>query len=243
MASTSNFSKLNLTPELLRQYIDASLHNASELLNEAMLLASNEHHARAYFLAVAAIEEAGKSVLAFDAQGRNLSDPAITTKLKHSMEDHPTKIRSAFTGWLMASPNIRDAIMPIVDHMIHLQHGREPSMYTEIREDSTIQTPSQAVRKVAARDCIRLASQCLIHTYKHVTETIPRQWTRHEDELFCMKSKDFQKIMNTADFWWYYIEQLESGQKDFAKSVIQYRTEFVLKGRSFQPDNKESGET
>lgn len=244
MASATDFSKLNLTAELLRQYCDASLCNASELLNEASLLGANSHHARAYFLAVAAIEETGKALTAFDAQGRNLRDPAVTKKLKQSMEDHPSKIRAAFTGWLMASPIIRDVVMPMVDLMIHLQHGREPSMYTEIRGDTaTVQSPSKVVREVAARDCVRLASQCLAYARKHVAETTPRQWTRQDDELFAMKSTEYQKIMNTADFWWYHIAQLESGQQDFSQSVVRYRKEFLLNGKQFQPNREVNGGT
>ena len=235
MASTTDFSKLNITAELLRQYSDASLCNASELLDEASLLAASSHHARAYFLAVAAIEETGKSLLAFDSQGRNLRDPAVTRKLQKSMEDHQSKIRAAFTGWLMASPVIRDVVMPMIGLMIDLQHGREPSMYTEIRGNTaTVQSPTQVVREIAARDCVRLASQCLAYARKHVSETTPRQWTRQEDELFAMKSTEYQKIMNTENFWWYYIAQAESGQKDFSQSVVRYRKEFLLSDKQFQ---------
>lgn len=132
--------------------------------------------------------------------------------------------------------------MPMVDLMIHLQRGREPSMYTEIRGDTaTVQSPSQVVREVAARDCVRLASQCLAYAHKHVAETTPRQWTRQDDELFAMKSTEYQKIMNTADFWWYHIAQLESGQQDFSQSVVRYRKEFLLSGKQFQPSHEVNG--
>jgi len=66
-----------------------------------------------------------------------------------------------------------------------------------------------------------------------------RQWTRLEDELFAMKSSDYQKIMKTADFWWYYIAQVESGQQDFSQSVVRYRKEFLLSGKQFQPGCEE----
>ena len=72
----------NLTATLLLSYSEAALRNADELLSEASLLRDHDHMARAYFLAVACIEEAGKALLAFDAQNRNLSDPAVCTKLK-----------------------------------------------------------------------------------------------------------------------------------------------------------------
>ncbi|WP_323718188.1 AbiV family abortive infection protein [Paracoccus aminovorans] len=81
-----------LTATLLRSYSEAALRNADELLAEASLLLEHDHMARAYFLAVACVEEAGKALLAFDSQNRNLSDPAVCTKLKKSMESHGEKI-------------------------------------------------------------------------------------------------------------------------------------------------------
>ena len=244
MSFSAVFSKINLTPQLLREYGDAAIRNASDLLEEASLLGANAHWARAYFLAVAAIEETGKALLAFDAQGRNLLDPTVTTKLKRSMEDHPSKIRAAFTGWLAASPIVRDVVLPMVDLMIHLQQGREPSMYTEIRADTnTVQLPADVVRETAARDCIRLASDCLTHARRHMAETTPQRRTRAEDRLYAMKTTQFQKIANTKDFWWYYIAQLESGQKDFAQAVVQYRKEFFIKGQQFKGAREERGGT
>ena len=73
-----------LTTTLLRFYSEAALRNAEELLTEASLLCHHDHMARAYFLAVACVEEAGKALLAFDAQNRNLSDPVVSTKLKNN---------------------------------------------------------------------------------------------------------------------------------------------------------------
>lgn len=241
MSSHTDFSTIKLSPQLLREYGDAALKNASDLLEEALLLHTNGHRARAYFLAVAAIEETGKALLAFDAQGRNLLDPAVTTKLKKTMEDHPSKIRAAFTGWLAASSNLRETVMSMVDLMIHLHRGREPSMYTDIRSDTnTVQVPANVVRVEAARDCIRLATDCLAHARRHIVETSPLQRTRAEDQLFAMKSTEYQKIANTEDFWWYYIAQLESGQKDFAEAVVQYRSEFFLKGKQFKCASEEA---
>lgn len=62
------------TVELLKEYSDAALENAAELLQEASVLHAQGYRARAYFLAVAGIEETGKAVIAFDGQGRNLRD-------------------------------------------------------------------------------------------------------------------------------------------------------------------------
>lgn len=161
-----------------------------------------------------------------------------------SMEDHPSKIRAAFVGRLISSPVIRDAVMPAIDLMIHLLHGREPSMYTEIRRDTaTVQFPSKVVREAAAQDCIRVAGNCLAYTRKHVTETKPSQKTRADDELFSMKATEMLKIMNTEDFRWYYIAQLESGQKDFSMAVVQYCKEFFIAGKAFRENQGQSGGT
>ncbi|MEO5954540.1 MAG: AbiV family abortive infection protein [Nitrospiraceae bacterium] len=126
-------AEFRFTVELLREYSAAALQNAAELLEEASLLHENGRAARAYFLAVASIEETGKALQAFDAQGRNLADSAVTAKLRRSMEDHLQKIAAAFTAMLLASQDIPKAVMPAVELMIHLKHGREPSMYTDIR--------------------------------------------------------------------------------------------------------------
>ncbi|WP_282029502.1 AbiV family abortive infection protein [Paracoccus marcusii] len=84
-----------MTKLLLQHYSEAALRNADDLIAEATLLRDHDHMARAYFLAVACIEEAGKALLAFDSQNRDLSDPAVCTKLKRSMENHGDKINYA----------------------------------------------------------------------------------------------------------------------------------------------------
>lgn len=128
--------------------------------------------------------------------------------------------------------------------MIDLKHGREPSMYTDIRLDSLkVQVPAAVVRKTAAHDCIRLAMDCLALAEKHMAGKPPERRTRAEDQLFSMKSGQFQKIANTADFWWYYIAQLESGKKDFAQAVIQYKREYLMKDRQFKESTSESNDT
>ena len=221
--------------ELLREYCTAALQNASELLEEASLLFSKGHAARAYFLAVASIEETGKAMQAFDAQGRNLGDSAVTAKLRRAMEDHSQKITSAFTPMLLASPDISDDLLPAVKLMVHLKHGREPSMYTDIRyQKSKVQVPTAVVRNVAARDCVQFARDCLVHARKHIAEKIPETRSRAEDEFFTMKSSQLQDLMNTEGFWWYYIAQLEAGKKDFAAAVVAYKRDFVSKGMTFK---------
>ena len=237
-------SEFRFTVDLLREYSAAALQNAGELLEEASLLYANGHAARAYFLAVASVEETGKALQAFDAQGRNLGDSAVTAKLRRAMEDHSQKITAAFTAMLQASQNIRDAVMPAVDLMIHLKRGREPSMYTDIRyEESKLNVPTVLVRDVAARDCVQLARDCLAHARRHISEKKPQARSRAEDELFAMKSGQFQKVANTEGFWGYYIAQLESGNQDFAAAAVAYQRDCVSKGKTFKRPDEEKGDT
>lgn len=226
--------------DLLREYSRAALQNAGELLEEAALLYENGHAARGYFLAVASIEETGKALQAFDAQGRNLGDSAVTAKLRRAMEDHSRKITAAFTAMLLASSNLRNAVIPTVNLMIHLERGREPSMYSDIRyESSTVQTPAAMVRDSAAKDCVRLARECLTHARKHIAEKKPEVRSQAEDQLFAMKTGQFQKIANTEGFWWYYISQLEAGKRDFAAAVVEYQEDFASKGKTFKGPDRE----
>lgn len=226
-----------LTREVLGDYSDAALANADSLLDEARLLLHHGHFARTYFLAVAAMEETGKALIAFDGLGRNLSDPAVRTKLERSMENHRSKINAAFSAWIMASANVREAVIPAVNLIIALTHGREPSMYTDIRADTgEVQRPSVVVREVAARDSVRLAIQCIEHARSRIANDEPGLKTRAEDQLFAMKAAQYREIANTEDFWWYYISELEAGRQDWALAVVTYRTEFVLRNRKFLPD-------
>lgn len=237
-------SEFRFTVDLLREYSAAALQNAGELLEEAALLYANAHAARAYFLAVASIEETGKALQAFDAQGRNLGDSALTAKLRRAMEDHSQKITAAFTAMLQSSPNIREAVMPAVELMIHLKRGREPSMYTDIRyKESKLNVPTVLVRDVAARNCVRLARDCLAYASRHIAEKKPQARSRAEDQLFAMKSGQFQKMANTEGFWWYYIAQLESGKQDFAAAAVAYQRDFVSKGKTFERPDEEKGDT
>jgi AbiV family abortive infection protein len=228
-------TQFQYTISLLSDYSAAALENADRLLEEASLLLAGGHRARAYFLAVAAIEEVGKAVLAFDGQGRNLKYSAVTAKLRRAMEDHSQKVTAAFTPTLLASPDLREALMPLVDLMIHVKRGREPSMYTDINyESGEVQQPMAVVREVAARDCVRLANDCLRAARRHFTEKIPSTRSAADDALFAMKSEQMNKILNIEGFWWYYLEGMKTGDQEFAAAVIRYQREYVAKGRTYQ---------
>jgi AbiV family abortive infection protein len=161
-------SDFRFTVELLREYSSVALRNADELLQEASLLYENRRTARAYFLAVASIEETGKALLAFTGQGRNLNDPAVTTKQRQVMENHSQKIGAAFLPTMDVNPPDRDEIMACVNLSIQLIRGREPSMYTDIDyATSEIQVPKARVRDIAAKNCVHIAGLCLANARKY----------------------------------------------------------------------------
>lgn len=219
------------------QYCNAALSNAQELLKEATLLFNNHYSARAYFLAVAAIEEIGKAVQAFEGKGRNLKDPAVCTRLKLQFEDHSQKITSAFIPWLLVSPNLRDEVMSFVNLQIGVKRGREPSMYTDIHSDGPkVTTPESAVRLEAANNCIRLATAVLSHTLPYVKNGTPKVTTRIQDEFFAMKPTIFPKMAKTADFWEYYISRMEAGDKALETAVTEYNKNYFSKNIKYKPD-------
>jgi len=225
----------NLTASLLHSYSEAALHNADELLVESLLLRDHDHMARAYFLAVSCIEETGKALLAFDSQYRNLTDPAVCKKLKTSMESHGQKINYALSIWAVNSPDLREAFKVALDLTFHVKHGREPSMYSDLRTDpDRVQTPREIVRATAARDCIRLAKNCLAHAQCPVGEKIPAKFSAAQDRLFTMKPAKIQEMLNMEDFWWYYISIREAGQQDIAEAVLGYERDHIKTGTQFR---------
>lgn len=233
-----------MTADILRTYSEAALRNAGELLVEASLLRDHDHMARAYFLAVACVEETGKALLAFDAQNRNLSDPAVCTRLKASMESHGQKINYALSIWALSSAEPRDALKVALHLILHLKHGREPSMYSDLRTDpERAQTPREVVRASAARDCVRLAENCLAHARRHVSEKTPFKFTTAQDRLFTMKSAKFKQMLNTEDFWWYYISRMKAGEQDIAEAVLGYERDHIKTGTPFRPSETSGEET
>ncbi|HWQ95122.1 MAG TPA: AbiV family abortive infection protein [Gammaproteobacteria bacterium] len=224
-----------LTAELLDSYQHAALDNARELLDEARVLLSNDYFARAYFLSLASIEEAGKAYIAFDAKGRNLKDEGLCTKIKERLEDHSGKITSAFVGWISFSDSPREAVKTSVDLMIHLKRGREKSMYIDLKSDGiTLSIPREVVRPVAARDCTRLAENCLHHTERYIQDNKPSKRTTYQDKLLCIKQKTLTEMLNTEDFWEYYIDQLEHGNNSYDQAVVTYHDGFYKKKKVFK---------
>ena len=224
-----------LTKSLLRSLSDAAIKNARELYSEAELLRDHGHMARAYFLATSSIEEAGKALLAFDSQNRNLSDPAICKKIKSSTEDHRTKTIYALIQWALASSDKTTALKTALDLIIHLNRGREPSMYSGLRSSPDRgQIPSEIVRDAAAIDCVKLALGCLENAEAHLNETIPPEYSTKQDRLLTMKNGTYREILNVEDFWWFHISRHKNGREDFAENLLEYQHQFLNKQKTFR---------
>ena len=189
------------TKELLEEYSTAALNNAKDLIEKGQILLNQGHLARAYFIGVAAIEEIGKSFTAFDAQGRNLNDSAVTAKIRNSLENHSSKINAAFHASISSHGDLKNELQGIIDLIIALKYGREPSMYTDINyENGKIKKPEEVVREVAAKDCIRLAQHCYYKTEEHLKIKQPTKRNKHEDAFYSMKSTQTTRLFNSEDF-------------------------------------------
>lgn len=225
----------DLTDELLVSYREAALDNSRQLIEEAQLLLSKEYYARTYFLALASIEETGKAQILFDAMGRDLSDLGLCNMIKKRIEMHSYKIISAFIAWLQKSENQKEAVQEYVDITVHLKRGREKSMYTDVKSNILgLSKPNEVVRPVAARDCLHIAVNCLHHTEQHIKNSSPRKTSKYEDKLYCLNTDKMTKMMNTEDFWEYYIDQLKQGNNDHAMTSVKYYDEYFSKNQTFK---------
>ncbi len=223
-----------LTRELLDAYQNAALANARELLNEAQLLLSEKHHARAYFLALACIEETGKAYLAFDARGRNLNDDAVCRKVKERFEDHSSKIVSAFKAWSTSTDSSKETIRISVGLVTDIRHGRERSMYVDVDEDGTCPAvPHDVVRPAAAMDCVKLAALCLHHTESYVKKNVHLQKTSYQDKLLNIKADTLKSVFGKTDFWEYYVDQCNKGETDLNRAMVLYHDAYYRKKKQF----------
>lgn len=225
-----------MTKESLELLVVASLENARSLIDEAELLLKHSHIPRAYFLAVASIEEIGKAIIAFEGQGRNLSDRAVQSKLFKTIIDHKSKIISAFVGSLKTTDpaNMEEAIEAATGLMSGLKAGREPSMYTELLTDGTIQSPATIVRKIAATDVIRLAKHCHARAEKYLSTTTPSMRSQSDNFVYTMKKAVHAAILGSSDFWWYHIDQIKRGSPEMSDSILSYHTDYYSKGFTFK---------
>lgn len=221
--------------KFLTEYGNASIENAQQILDDAKILLSHKSFARAYFLAVAAIEEAGKAYMAFASRGRNLSDKGLKKKIQEMFESHSQKIGSAFNGWIDKSSNPRESIEAALDLMIHLKHGREKSMYVDANPDNSISIPMEIIRPAAAIDSVKVAENCVHHTKTHISENHPPSFSSFDDKLFCLKSDKMHEILNNGDFGEYLLSELKQhgGNFNFSKIIVTYHDKYFSRRKRF----------
>ena len=124
--------------------------------------------------------------------------------------------------------------------MIALKRGREPALYSVVnRISGELFEPNDVVRPTAARDCVKIAVNCLGHTQTQLTEQDPVEFTAAQDKMYAMKSGTVNNLLNNEDFWWYFIGCLERDEKDLAEAVIEYQTHYVAKSRLFAKSKAE----
>ncbi|MBB3295099.1 AbiV family abortive infection protein [Mitsuaria sp. BK045] len=233
-----------LTDELLRDYTAAALSNAEQLTQEAQLLLAHGHHARAYFLAVAAIEECGKAYTTHEGRGRDLTNPAIANRLQKSIADHQQKLNAATLPWIRRMANPRDQILPLVEVIVALQNGREPSMYSDIRFDgSGVHKPSDVVRPEVAANCVRFCVDIWKHTAAFLAETAPTPYSKTHDALFEIRPDKLAAMTNTEDFAAYLLSRLEGGDMDTTAAFVAYHRDYFQKGIQFQTTTGQAEES
>jgi AbiV family abortive infection protein len=226
-----------LTSALLRAFRKAAVENARELQYEASLLLRHNHFSRAYFLAMTAIEEIGKSVQAFDALGRNVTDPAVSTRVKLNFDDYAKKMSASVFPWLLFEPDRRHEVMSFIDSLIESKRNIEPSLQMAIDPQSAkVMVPSAIVRPAAAQKCVQMAQTIFAHAAPHVMESPPKIRTKVEDEFFAMKPQVLVTLTNNADFWQYYISCMKTGDAAFEAAISEYSRKYYAKNVKFKDE-------
>jgi AbiV family abortive infection protein len=229
---------IHFTQELIRNYQSAAVKNAEELLDETALLLENGHHARAYFLAVAAIEEIGKAAILYQASARNLKASDVQHRLNLELQSHSAKITGAFSSTLikLGPAELRRSLDRIIGYSVALKRGREPSMYCDVAQENHIQNPSEVVRPTAAIDCLKLARACLDSTRTMLQTTNENRTTQAQDRMWALGQKT-QKVWNEDDFGEYLMDYIEKNgaQGDIiSPAVTDYYDNYLMKGKRFK---------
>jgi|LGVF01.1.fsa_nt_gb AbiV family abortive infection protein len=226
----------NVHDEFLTEYGNAAIENAQQILDDAKILLGHKSFARAYFLAVAAIEETGKAYMAFSSKGRNLSDEGLKKKVQKIFESHSQKISCAFTGWIAKASNPRESIEAALELIHNLKLGREKSMYVDVNPDNSLNIPMIVARPVAATDSVRVAENCIFHTKHYMSENHPPSFSSFDDKFFCLKTEKITEIFNTEDFGEYLLSELNKVDKNFnfSKAIVTYHDKFFCRNKSFK---------
>lgn len=213
-----------LTKPSLLALSRTALANAESLLAESEVLLSAEHFARAYFLAVAGIEEVGKSAIAFNAAGRDLSNQRVAKAVREKLLDHKSKIIGAFgpSLHLTQSDGLDEALQASLELISALRHGREPSMYTEILPDGSIRSPSSTVPPMAARDSVRLLRHCLHRANGHLAAGEPPATSVANDYFYTLSATKLKALMEHPEFSQFYLARISGGDIGLEEAVYAF---------------------
>lgn len=225
----------SITTTLLDVYQTAALRNAESLLGEAKLLYDGGRFARTYFLGVSSIEETGKAYLAYTGKQRNLADEGVQARLRASFEDHSQKVTVAFAGWLFNSQD-REDYKVAIELMGHLKRGREASMYIDVGDDGSVSVPEDAVRQIAARDCIAVASNCFHHTRAHIASGPACSFSSFEDKFFKLNNSKLATMFNTPNFGDFLLDELKNSKKqpDLIRAAVTYHDKYYARDRLYE---------
>lgn len=216
----------DISEDSLTRLTSAALCNAESLMHEAVTLLETKRYARAYFLAVASLEEIGKASIAFNASGRNLSDPKVAKRVRDNLLNHKMKITSAFAPSLQltAKENLMEALEASMGLIGDLRRGREPSMYTEVLRDGSVREPADIVRPEAARDVVKLAQHCLVRAQKFILNNKPPKASEANDFFYALSTNKIQEIMGHERFADFYIERIKCGVPDLEEALYAFVT-------------------
>ncbi|MBB5517580.1 AbiV family abortive infection protein [Amphiplicatus metriothermophilus] len=228
--------------EMLTACQSAAMENAESLYKEAELLLEKKYYARAYFLAVASIEETGKAALAFNALGRKLNDSSVQSRLNVEFQDHHVKIQVAVIALYKAlcPAELRGELQSIAHLQASLIHGREPSMYVGFNEAGELHVPNGVVSCTAAADCVRLAKDCHSQTKKMLKNDKPYAFSDSQDRLFAL-GKKASKVWKEPDFHKYLLVVIENKNlnpdmltTEIPAAIVDYYQRYFCKGRKFE---------
>jgi len=232
--SSKKSSNYSLTSTLLKGFRKAAVDNARELQYEAALLLSNNHYSRAYFLASACIEEIGKAVQAFDALGRNVRDPEVSTRVRLNFQDYSKKVAAAAFPWLLNDPNCRDEVSAFIESLIESKNASEPALFVGIEpQGMKLHAPSADVTKESAEECVQMARNIFAHASLHVLDAHQKVRTKAEDDFFVMKPSSILNVSSGADFWQYYIACMKSGDSAFEAALMDYTQKYLAKNERY----------
>lgn len=123
---------------------------------------------------------------------------------------------------LTEKDNLKEALDTSLELIGDLRRGREPSMYTSVLTDGSIQSPRNLVRPVAARDAVRLAKHCLDRAQRYLPNKEPPPTSLASDFFYTLSSNKIQEIMAHQDFSLFYLERIKGGNISLEDAIYAF---------------------